>query len=109
VCSADLDYRFGPIKYEELDELEYEITVLSRFIRVLNLDEIKIGRDGLYIRLGKSHGLLLSQVASERDWDTTTFLEQLSKKAGLHKSSYMHSNAEIFRFEAVIIHESDKE
>lgn len=103
------DYRFGPIENAELDELEYEITVLSRFIRVLNLDEIQIGRDGLYIRLGKSHGLLLPQVASERNWDTITFLEHLSEKAGLHKSSYMHSNAELFRFEAVIIHESEKE
>lgn len=107
--AAQNDYRFGPITNDELEELEFEITVLSRFIRVLNLNDIKIGRDGLYIRLGKSHGLLLPQVAAERNWDTATFLEHLSEKAGLHKNSYMHSNAEIFRFEAVIIHENDKE
>jgi AmmeMemoRadiSam system protein B/AmmeMemoRadiSam system protein A len=97
------DYRFGPVRENELKDLEYEVTVLSRMRRILNFDEIKIGEHGLYIRLGNNSGLLLPQVATNYNWDTKAFLENLSQKAGLNKDAYLNPDAEIYVFRAIVI------
>lgn len=102
--SATSDYRFGEVKEDELKDLEFEITILSRFKRVLDLNEIKIGRDGLYIRYGGRSGLLLPQVASDRNWSVKEFLENVCYKAGLGKDAYKEKDAMLYRFEAVILH-----
>lgn len=99
------DYRFGPIKKDELNSLEYEVTILSRFKRIKNNNDIKIGTDGLFLRLGNSNGLLLPQVASDRNWNRTSFLENLCLKAGLDTNAYKNPDAEIYKFSAIIIHE----
>ena len=98
------DYRFGAVRENELNELEYEVTVLSRMIRVTDTNDIKIGRDGLFIRYGNNSGLLLPQVASERDWDVETFLENVCIKAGLPDDAYKNPEAQLYSFRAVIIH-----
>jgi AmmeMemoRadiSam system protein B/AmmeMemoRadiSam system protein A len=100
-CTSD--YRFGPIKEDELNKLDYEITVMTRMKRILDFNKIEIGKDGLYFRLGKKSGLLLPQVASERNWSVVTFLENLSEKAGLNKDAYLNPDAQIFVFRALII------
>ena len=96
------DPRFTPLDEEELENIEIEISVLSPLIRVENPEEIKVGRDGLMIRLDFHSGLLLPQVAKEHDWNRTTFLEQTCLKAGLPKNSYKDKAAEIYRFTADI-------
>jgi AmmeMemoRadiSam system protein B/AmmeMemoRadiSam system protein A len=105
--AATSDYRFGAIKESELDSLHYEITVMSRMRRILDFDEIEIGKDGLFIRLGSNRGLLLPQVASERNWDVKTFLENLCLKAGLQKEEYKNPLAQIYAFRALIIDEKN--
>ncbi len=105
--AATSDYRFGSIKTNELDSLEIEVTVMSRMKRVLDLDEIEIGKDGLFIRFGSNRGLLLPQVASDRNWDVETFLKNLCLKAGLPIDTYKNPDAQIYRFRAVIIDEKD--
>lgn len=99
------DYRFGPVKKDEMGDLEYEVTILSRMIRITDYNNIEIGRDGLYIRLGGSSGLLLPQVASERNWDRETFLRNVCQKAGLGKEDYKNPDAQLYAFRAIIIHE----
>lgn len=102
--SATSDWRFGPINADEISDLSYEITILSRFKKVYSENEIQIGKHGLYIRYRGNSGLLLPQVASERNWDVRTFLENLCYKAGLAKHTYLDPEAEIYLFEALIIH-----
>ncbi len=94
------DPRFMHLTDDEYYDIEVEISALSPLIKVDNLDEIKVGRDGLLIRLDMHSGLLLPQVATEYGWDNTTFLEQTCLKAGLPKSSYKDKRAEIYRFTA---------
>jgi len=105
--AATSDWRFGAVKKSELDSLEYEVTILSRMKRQTDTSKIVIGRDGLYLRLGSNSGLLLPQVASERRWNTQTFLENLSQKAGLDKYAYKDPKAQLFYFNAVILSEKD--
>lgn len=102
--SATSDWRFGKIKPDELPYLSYEITILSRFRKVFDFSQIEVGKHGLYIRYKNQNGLLLPQVARERNWDVPTFLEHLCIKAGLPKTTYLDQLAEIFLFDALIIH-----
>jgi len=57
----------------ELSQLEYEISVLSPLRRVTDIEQIKVGRDGLFIENGDDAGLLLPQVPVEQNWDLQTF------------------------------------
>ncbi len=101
--SATSDWRFGRIAPEELPYLSVEITILSRFIKIFDLNKIQIGKHGLYLKYKNHSGLLLPQVASERNWDVETFLENLCFKAGVAKTTYLDPECQIYAFEALII------
>jgi len=94
------DPRFPALSSDEFERLEYEISVLSPLKRVHDLSEVRVGRDGLMIKLDLHSGLLLPQVATEYGWNARQFLEQTCLKAGLPKDSYKDKFAEIYRFEA---------
>lgn len=102
-CSKDP--RFSPVTEEVLDDLEYEVTILSRMKRVLDYDEITPGEDGIVLRLGYNSGLFLPQVASEQGWDRQTLLEQIGRKAGLSTDAYKDPRAEIYIFKGMVIEE----
>lgn len=101
--AAKEDYRFGEIREKELNELSYEISILTRMKRVFSFDEIKVGRHGLYIRYSRNSGILLPQVAEERKWTVKEFLENVSMKAGIPRDFYQKQEAELFSFEAIVI------
>lgn len=94
------DPRFHPVTQDELSDLKIEISVLSELQSVHSIDEIQVGRDGLYIKHGAQSGLLLPQVAAEEGWDRLEFLEQTCFKAGLPKDAW--KEAEIYKFQAEI-------
>jgi AmmeMemoRadiSam system protein A len=101
VVACSQDRRFPPVRPEELDHLEYEISVLTPLKEVEDISEIEIGRDGLYLRKGMRSGLLLPQVATEQGWDRDEFLIHTCLKAGLPPDAWK-SGAEIYRFQAQI-------
>ncbi len=105
--SATRDPRFPPVDYQELKDIEIEISVLSPFEKVNDLEEIRVGRDGLMIQKGFYSGLLLPQVPVEYGWDRTTFLEHLCLKAGLPPSSYKDKDATIYKFTAIVFSEKE--
>lgn len=102
VAAAFDDPRFPRLSKVEYVRLEYEISVLSPLERVRDFSRIKIGRDGLMIKLDMHSGLLLPQVATEYNWTITEFLEQTCLKAGLPKESYKDKYAEVYRFSAEV-------
>ncbi|PKK83351.1 MAG: hypothetical protein CVT49_09115 [candidate division Zixibacteria bacterium HGW-Zixibacteria-1] len=101
-AAAFEDPRFEPLTKDELDHIEIEISALSPLQRVEDPEQIQVGRDGLMIVMQMHSGLLLPQVATENNWDRTTFLEQTCLKAGLPKSSYKDKAAQIYRFTAEV-------
>ncbi len=100
--AATKDSRFPPVTAAELGELEYEISVLSPLRRVLNVEEIEVGRDGLVVKKGGSEGLLLPQVPTEQHWDRMKFLENACLKAGLPADSWKDPDTDIFTFTALV-------
>lgn len=107
IASAKEDPRFEPVNKNELSELEIEISVLYPLIEVKDLDEIKVGRDGLYIEYGFYRGVLLPQVATEYGWDRDEFLSHTCIKAGLPKDAWKKLPLKIYRFEADVFGEKD--
>lgn len=105
------DSRFQPLQKEELNEIEFEISILTipELIKVKNpemyLKKIKIGEDGLIIR-GISSGLLLPQVFTEYKCDSKKALEMTCNKAGLPQDAWQDLNNKIYRFQAQIFSES---
>ncbi len=106
VLSAALeDARFFPVKQEELPDLNIEISVLSPFQRIKDIQEIQIGKHGIYIVYGHSRGLLLPQVATSYSWDRLTFIKQTCRKAGLAESAWRDAHCVVQIFEAEVFDE----
>jgi len=111
IAAATEDPRFPPIKFEELDSITFEVTVLTppTKIEVKNPQEypskIKIGQDGLIVKYGYNSGLLLPQVPVEYGWDEVEFLEHSCEKAGLSKDYWTKSGIEIKKFEGIVFKE----
>ncbi len=99
------DPRFRPVTAQELPQLAYEISVLSPLRRVTEIEQIKVGRDGLLMKNGNSEGLLLPQVPVQQKWDRQTFLEQTCRKAGMDLNCWKDENTDIFSFTAVVFNE----
>ena len=95
------------MRQSELPELEIEISILGDLIPVNNIDEIVIGRDGLYIQHPYGSGIFLPQVPVEWNWDLPTYLKELCRKAGLNDKDWMDPRAQLFRFEAEVFSESE--
>ncbi len=114
VRSASKDPRFPPVTRDELPEISIEVSALrpgdepgTPFRKIHRLEEIVIGRDGLYIVDGKKKGLLLPQVASERNWCVEEFLDALCKKARIEDRSWERDSVELYRFSAQVFSEAD--
>jgi len=107
VLSAALeDTRFTPVTRDEVKSLSVEISVLSPFRRIENIEEIEVGKHGLYVVRGFYRGLLLPQVATQYHWDRKKFLEQTCRKAGLPESAWQNPDTEIHIFEAEVFSET---
>jgi MEMO1 family protein len=103
VYAASQDTRFPPLSVSELDGLEIEISVLTTPKKIVGISYIEVGRHGLIISKDQKQGLLLPQVAVERNWSKRKFLEQTCVKAGLPKDSW-EKGADIYIFEAFVFH-----
>ena len=108
IAAASEDPRFPQVIPEEYDNLEFEVTVLTKpqLMEIAHpseyLNNIKIGKDGLMIKKGYSKGLLLPQVATENNFDVETFLEHTCMKAGISADSYLDESCDVYTFQGQI-------
>lgn len=101
VAAASRDSRFKPVKASELPEIEFEISVLSAIEDVTDLHNIEVGRHGLIVTRGGTHGVLLPQVAVQHQWDREQFLGEACRKAGLPPTAWKQG-AIVQRFTAEV-------
>lgn len=102
--AATRDPRFYPMKEEDLAEFELEISVLSPLNKITSVEEVEVGKHGLYLEKNFSRGVLLPQVAVEHNWDRETFLSQTALKAGLKKDDWKEG-ADLYVFSAEVFGE----
>jgi uncharacterized protein (TIGR00296 family) len=111
IAAATQDPRFYPLSPSELDEVVFEVSVLTppEAMEVKKPGEyvakIKVGEDGLIVEKGVFKGLLLPQVPVEWEWSEEEFLCQCCIKAGLPPDSWLTKGAKIYKFQAIIFEE----
>lgn len=101
VAAATNDPRFYPMKKNDLDNFDLEISVLSSLHRINNIEDIQVGVHGIYLEKDSHRGVLLPQVAIEYGWDRTVFLNQTCIKAGLPSNGW-NEGADIYIFSAEV-------
>jgi uncharacterized protein (TIGR00296 family) len=98
------DSRFPPLAPEELGEIIVDVSLLTPPEKVEDpLNEIVVGKHGVFVRKGFRSGLLLPQVAVEQGWDTKELLDNCCLKAGLAPGDW--KDAEVHLFEGVVFGE----
>lgn len=106
VASATKDPRFYPMREDDLMNFTLEISVLSPLVKIESIEEIEVGKHGIYLEKGFYRGVLLPQVAIEHGWNRDTFLKQTCLKAGLPTNAWSADDAEIYVFSAQIFGET---
>ncbi|MGA2272056.1 MAG: AmmeMemoRadiSam system protein B [Bryobacteraceae bacterium] len=84
------------------DGLKIEISVLTPMKRIRDWRSFQIGRHGAYLESGGHSGLLLPQVATHGAFTQSSFLEALSRKAGLRPGAYQDPQARLSVFQAQV-------
>ena len=111
ISAATEDPRFPSVAFEELDQITFEVTVLTppQEIEVSDPQEypskVKVGRDGLIVKSGFNSGLLLPQVPKEYGWNEEEFLGHTCEKAGLPKEQWKKKDTKILKFEGIVFKE----
>ncbi|NWJ91041.1 TIGR00296 family protein [Marine Group I thaumarchaeote] len=111
IAAATEDPRFPSVKTNELNDIVFEVTVLTPPVEIdvsdptEYLKKIKVGRDGLIIRHSFSSGLLLPQVPVEYGWNVEEFLQHTCEKAGLARDTWKNESVKIEKFEGIIFKE----
>ena len=105
------DPRFLPINIDELNNLIFEVSILTP-PKIIDTDNpleypkhVEIGQDGLIVERGLSKGLLLPQVPLEWNWNIEEFISHCCLKAGLSPSIWMNKDTKIYKFQAIIFEE----
>lgn len=112
IASATEDPRFPHVKYEELNDISFEVTILTPPIEIKvenTIDypsKIKVGRDGLIVKWEFGSGLLLPQVPIEWGWNEEEFLNHACEKAGAPHDCWKRKGTRILRFEGIVFKET---
>lgn len=104
-AAAFEDPRFSPLAASEYSGISVEITVLTPMRPVASVEEIEIGRHGVYLTKGWQQAVFLPQVAIEQGWDREELLANLCRKAGLSPNAWKESDARFQVFEGRIFEE----
>jgi len=106
ISAATKDYRFTPVTPPELNKIEIEISVLTPLQKISNIDEIEVGKHGIYIKKGFQSGTFLPQVATKTGWTKEEFLGHCARdKAQIGWDGW--KDADIFIYEAIIFSEKE--
>jgi uncharacterized protein len=111
-ASATSDPRFfdNPLTFDDLQDLDIEISVLSKLKKTTDPLSLRLGIDGIYIKKGYLSGCFLPQVATETGWSKEEFLSYCcSHKAGLPEDAWRDSKTDVFLFSAEVFGEAFKD
>lgn len=105
IAASSRDPRFPPVSQRELKDIHIEISVLSPLKLISDINEVEVGKHGLYMTRENNSGLLLPQVATEHGWKRDEFLNHACIKAGLPPKASKDQSTRIYTFSAQIFSE----
>ncbi|MGQ1785673.1 AmmeMemoRadiSam system protein B [Saccharicrinis sp. GN24d3] len=101
VSSAFNDGRFTPISKKELDDITIEISVLTPMRKIHSIEDIELGKHGVYLKKGDRKGTFLPQVATKTGWNLEEFLGHLARDKA-HVGWLGWQDADLYVFEAIV-------
>ena len=104
INAALYDSRFPPVAASEIPDLDIEVSVVSPLERI-QAEAIVVGQHGLLVVRERFRGILLPQVAVERQWSSQRFIEETCVKAGLAQGAWLDPATELYGFTAEIFSE----
>lgn len=108
IASATQDYRFPTVTMAEMKSIDLEISVLTPMQKISNVNSIRLGTDGIYIKKGSRSGTFLPQVATETCWGLEDFLGYCARdKAGIGWEGWKDKDTEIFVYQAFVFGEKE--
>lgn len=103
----DTRFMFDPVTLHELDDLDIKISILSPLKKIESIDDIEIGKHGIWIKQGNHSGTYLPEVATELGWNKEEFLSHCCmEKAHLHPDAWK-AGAEIYIYSSQVLDEKD--
>ncbi len=107
VTAATKDPRFPQVKPKELNDIEIEISVLSKPKEINDWQEIELGKHGVIVKNGNRSGTYLPQVGTDHPWENTQeFLSHLCQnKAGLPADCYLDKDTDLLIYTADVFSE----
>lgn len=102
--AAFKDHRFSPLKVDEFDQIDVDISILTRPVRLQFSDgsellrKLKPGIDGVILKKGKARATFLPQVWKQLP-QPRLFMEHLCQKAGLARSAWQDKDLEIYLYQ----------
>lgn len=107
VAASTQDPRFDPVNPSDIDRLKIEISVLTPMKKIKSIDEIELGKHGIYIKKGSRSGTFLPQVATDTRWTKEEFLGHCAQdKADIGWNGW--KDAEIYIYEALVFGEETR-
>ncbi len=101
ISASRYDTRFPPVTKEELENIEIEISVLTPRRKVNSVDDVIVGKHGIYIEYGAKNGTYLPQVATDMGWNAEEFVRSCCvEKAGIAPEHC--KNATLYVYEAIV-------
>ncbi len=108
VSAAMHDSRFHVLTSNELKSIDIEISVLTQMQKISDVQKIRLGIDGIYIKKENRSGTFLPQVATDTGWSLEEFLGHCARdKAGIGWDGWKDKNAEIFVYQAFVFGEKE--
>lgn len=99
--AATEDPRFGPVRPDELADLDLEVSVLGPSRPLDQAADFVPGRNGIVVEARGRRALLLPQVATEMGWGAAEMLAAACEKAGLRADAWLEPATRLSVFEVV--------
>jgi AmmeMemoRadiSam system protein A len=101
ISASRYDNRFSPVTPNELDSIDIEISVLTPRRKVNSVDDVIVGKHGIYIEYGPYNGTYLPQVATDMKWNAEEFVRSCCvEKAGIPPEHC--KDATLYVYEAIV-------
>jgi AmmeMemoRadiSam system protein A len=101
ISASRYDNRFSPVTADELQNITIEISVLTPRHRVNSVDDVVVGKHGIYISYEGRNGTYLPQVATDMHWNKEEFVRSCCvEKAGIPPQHC--KDAELYVYEAIV-------
>jgi len=103
------DPRFPPLTVSELENTEFEVSILSQIQPLKSLDDIQVGLHGVIVESEMHKGLLLPHIAVECGWSREELISALLRKAGLPSTAATEPGTRFFLFHTERVVERGRE